>query len=95
MSPHFGADGPLGAADALQLAAAFIAAERRPSSLEIVTLDDRLAGAAQKGVRLIEVPSAGEQQLVSALVCRDKPAGMPARESIPSAGSVLSTRKSR
>ncbi len=39
---------PLRAADALQLAAAFIAAERRPSSLEIVTLDDRLAAAARK-----------------------------------------------
>ena len=39
---------PLRAADALQLAAAFIAAERRPSSLEMITLDDRLAGAAQK-----------------------------------------------
>ena len=39
---------PLGAADALQLAAAFIAAEQRPSSLEMITLDDRLASAAQK-----------------------------------------------
>lgn len=39
---------PLRAADALQLAAAFIAAERRPSSLEMITLDDRLAGAAHK-----------------------------------------------
>ena len=39
---------PLRAADALQLAAAFIAAERRPSSLEVVTLDDRLAVAARK-----------------------------------------------
>ena len=39
---------PLRAADALQLAAAFIAAERRPSSLEVVTLDDRLAAAARK-----------------------------------------------
>lgn len=49
---------PLRAADALQLAAAFIAAERRPSSLEMVTLDDRLAGAARKeGFVLIEVPS--------------------------------------
>jgi uncharacterized protein len=37
---------PLRAADALQLAAAFVAAERRPSSLEVVTLDDRLAVAA-------------------------------------------------
>lgn len=50
---------PLRAADALQLAAAFIAAERRPSSLEVVTLDDRLAVAARKeGFVLIEVPSA-------------------------------------
>jgi len=49
---------PLRAADALQLAAAFIAAERRPSSLEMVTLDDRLAAAARKeGFTLIEVPS--------------------------------------
>lgn len=49
---------PLRAADALQLAAAFLAAERRPSSLEIVTLDDRLAAAARKeGFALIEVPS--------------------------------------
>jgi uncharacterized protein len=39
---------PLRAADALQLAAAFAAAERRPASLEIVTLDDRLADAARK-----------------------------------------------
>jgi predicted nucleic acid-binding protein len=52
---------PLRAADALQLAAAFIAAERRPSALEVVTLDDRLAAAARKeGFVLIEVPSAGE-----------------------------------
>ncbi len=39
---------PLRAADALQLAAAFAAAERRPASLEIVTLDDQLANAARK-----------------------------------------------
>ncbi|MFZ1152122.1 MAG: type II toxin-antitoxin system VapC family toxin [Xanthobacteraceae bacterium] len=39
---------PLRAADALQLAAAFAAAERRPASLEIVTLDDRLTNAARK-----------------------------------------------
>jgi predicted nucleic acid-binding protein len=38
----------LRAADALQLAAAFIAAERRPPSLTVVTLDDRLAAAARK-----------------------------------------------
>ena len=52
---------PLRGADALQLAAAFVAAERRPSSLEVITLDDRLATAARKeGFVLIEVPSAGE-----------------------------------
>jgi predicted nucleic acid-binding protein len=39
---------PLRAADALQLAAAFVAAEQRPVSLTMITLDDRLAGAAQK-----------------------------------------------
>ena len=39
---------PLRAADALQLAAAFLAAERRPASLELVTLDDRVAAAARK-----------------------------------------------
>lgn len=38
----------LRAADALQLAAAFVAAENRPSALEVVTLDDRLAEAARK-----------------------------------------------
>jgi predicted nucleic acid-binding protein len=49
---------PLRAADALQLAAAFVAAERRPSSLELVTLDDRLAIAARKeGFALIDVPA--------------------------------------
>lgn len=49
---------PLRGADALQLAAAFIAAERRPSSLEMVTLDDRLAGAARKeGFVVIAAPS--------------------------------------
>lgn len=39
---------PLRAADALQLAAAFVAAENRPSALEVVTLDDRLVEAARK-----------------------------------------------
>jgi uncharacterized protein len=49
---------PLRAADALQLAAAFITAERRPSSLEVVTLDDRLAVAARKeGFVVVEVAS--------------------------------------
>ena len=47
---------PLRAADALQLAAAFLAAERRPSTLEVVTLDERLADAARKeGFELIDV----------------------------------------
>jgi predicted nucleic acid-binding protein len=50
---------PLRTADALQLAAAFVAAEQRPSSLEVVTLDDRLAAAARKeGFQLVEVPPA-------------------------------------
>ena len=39
---------PLRAADALQLAAAYAAAERRPASLDMVTLDERLAVAARK-----------------------------------------------
>jgi hypothetical protein len=48
---------PLRAADALQLAAAFVAAERRPSSLEVITLDERVAAAARReGFALIDVP---------------------------------------
>lgn len=39
---------PLRAADALQLAAAYLAAEGRPSSLEMVTLDERVRLAAAK-----------------------------------------------
>jgi uncharacterized protein len=47
---------PLRAADALQLAAAFAAAERRAASLEVVTLYDRLANAARKeGFVLLDV----------------------------------------
>jgi predicted nucleic acid-binding protein len=47
---------PLCAPDSLQLAAAFVAAERRPASLELVTLDDRLGAAARKeGFALTEV----------------------------------------
>jgi uncharacterized protein len=47
---------PLRAADALQLAAAFLAAERRPASLELVTLDDRLGSAARKeGFAVIQI----------------------------------------
>ena len=46
----------LRAADALQLAAAFVAAERRPASLEMVTLDERLAGAARKeGFKVVDL----------------------------------------
>jgi predicted nucleic acid-binding protein len=48
----------LRAADALQLAAAFMAADRRPSSLELLTLDDRMAGAARKeGFVVVDVPT--------------------------------------
>lgn len=39
---------PLRAADALQLAAAITAANMRPTSLEFVTLDQRLADAARR-----------------------------------------------
>jgi predicted nucleic acid-binding protein len=47
---------PLRAADALQLAAAFVAAEGRPSSLEVVTLDARLAAAARReGFALLDL----------------------------------------
>jgi hypothetical protein len=50
---------PLRATDALQLAAAFLAAERRPSTLDLVTLDERLAEAAGKeGFGVVEVPAA-------------------------------------
>jgi prevent-host-death family protein len=50
-SKSAGKDGeihPPRAAGALQLAAAFIAAERRSPSLEVVRLDERLADAARK-----------------------------------------------
>lgn len=50
---------PLRAADALQLGAAFVAAEYRPASLELVTLDDRLADAARKeGFALLDIAAA-------------------------------------
>lgn len=39
---------PLRAADAMQLAAAFVAAERRPASLQVVTLDERVGDAMRK-----------------------------------------------
>jgi predicted nucleic acid-binding protein len=51
---------PLRAADALQLGAAFLGSERRPASLEIVTLDDRLSTAARKeGFTVIDLAPAG------------------------------------
>jgi predicted nucleic acid-binding protein len=47
---------PLRAADALQLGAAFTAAEARPASLELITLDDRLGKAARmEGFVVIEI----------------------------------------
>lgn len=47
---------PLRAGDALQLAAAYLAAERRPPTLEVVTLDERLRHAALKeGFRVLDL----------------------------------------
>ena len=49
----------LRAADALQLAAAFVASEHRPASLRLLTLDDRLAEAARKeGFALVDMAEA-------------------------------------
>ena len=51
---------PLRSAAALQLAAAFVAAERRPASLALVTLDDRLADAARReGFALVGLATDG------------------------------------
>lgn len=47
---------PLRAADALQLAAAIVAAEHEPSSLELVGLDDRLNDAARREGFRVRVP---------------------------------------
>ena len=50
----------LRAADSLQLAAAFRASEGHPSTLEFVTLDDRLALAAEReGFEVISRPALG------------------------------------
>jgi predicted nucleic acid-binding protein len=50
----------LRAADALQLAAAVLGSEEQPSALALVTLDDRLAEAAEReGFRVI-----GERELI-------------------------------
>jgi uncharacterized protein len=47
---------PLRAGAALQLAAAYLAAERRPPTLEVITLDDRLRQAGLKeGFRVLEM----------------------------------------
>jgi hypothetical protein len=47
---------PLRAADALQLAAAFAAAEGRPAGLDLISLDDRLCMAARKeGFPVLEI----------------------------------------
>ena len=48
---------PLRAADALQLAAAVLAAEGQPASLGIVTLDERLAAAARREGFMLEAAS--------------------------------------
>jgi uncharacterized protein len=51
----------LRAADALQLAAAFVAAEGRPASLELITLDDRLCTAARKeGFAIVQIAPTDE-----------------------------------
>ncbi len=50
---------PLRAADSLQLAAAIVASENNPSSLEIVTLDDRLVLAAEREGFPVVRPDAG------------------------------------
>jgi predicted nucleic acid-binding protein len=47
---------PLHAADALQLAAAIVASEERPATLPFVTLDKRLARAAEREGFLIVRP---------------------------------------
>jgi hypothetical protein len=45
---------PLGAADSLQLAAAIVAAERDPASLELVCIDERMNEAASReGFRIV------------------------------------------
>jgi predicted nucleic acid-binding protein len=50
---------PLRAADAFQLSAALIVAEDEPASVEVVTLDDRLALAAEReGCRVVR-PAGG------------------------------------
>ena len=77
---------PLRAADALQLAAAFAAAERRPTSLELVTLDDRLADAVRKE---------GFVVLYSTEVEWQRPVSRPDAESLDSFPILVITRMPR
>ncbi len=49
----------LRAGDALQLGAAIVAAEDRPASLGLVTLDERLAQAAEREGFRVTIPSSG------------------------------------
>ncbi len=51
---------PLRAADALQLAAAVVAAEGQPASLGFVTLDERLAAAARREGFVVEASERAE-----------------------------------
>lgn len=50
---------PVRAADALQLAAAIVASEDQPGTLDLVTLDDRLALAARREGFAVLVAGAG------------------------------------
>ena len=47
-------------ADALQLAAAFFVAESRPSTLDFVSLDDRLLTAARREGFVVRKPTSGD-----------------------------------
>lgn len=51
---------PLRTADALQLAAAIVAAEDHPATLQLVTLDDRLAEAAEREGFAVVRPDAAD-----------------------------------
>lgn len=52
----------LRAADALQVAAAVVAAEGDPGSLEVVSLDSRLQDAARReGFRVTDLPAEGDE----------------------------------
>lgn len=52
---------PLRAADSLQLAAALVASEEDPASLQIFSLDSRLVGAARReGLSVVGAPESGQ-----------------------------------